>query len=97
MIFTKNLTETEEILFLRIFRFLKYKIAVGKIKTIDDANAFVLSTYFDKIYDLGNWERWEHCEHVREIFTEKNIKRAFSEVEYMDPAEKETFIFEMEN
>ena len=73
MVFTKNLTETEEILFLRIFRFLKYKIAVGKIKTIDDANAFVLSTYFDKIYDLGNWERWEHCEHVREIFTEKNF------------------------
>ena len=97
MIILKNLTEAELTFFSRINTLLKYNIAIGRVKTLKEAADYVLNKYFERLPEYGEWDEWEHREHVREIFTEKNLERAFKDVEFMDPEEKESFIFEMEN
>ena len=96
MIILKNLTEAEHTFFSRINTLLKYKIAIGRVKTLKEAADYVLNKYFERLPEYGEWDEWEHREHVREVFTEQNLERAFQEVQFMDTEKKETFIFEIE-
>lgn len=96
MIILKNLTEAEHTFFSRINTLLKYRIAIGQVKTTAEAADYVLNQYFERLPEYGEWDEWEHREHVREVFTEKNLERAFQDVKFMDETEKETFLLEME-
>ena len=100
MFIQKNLSEAEYTFISRLNTLLKYSIAVGEVKTVKEAKEYVLSTYFDRLqkYDsgMGEYDAFEHQQHVLEIFTEKNLEEAFQEVQLMDTEEKESFIFEFE-
>lgn len=100
MFIQKNLSEAEYTFISRLNILLKYSIAVGDVKTLKEAKEYILNTYFDRLqkYDsgMGEYDDFEHRQHVLEIFTEQNLERAFKEVELMDTEEKDTFIFEIE-
>jgi hypothetical protein len=100
MFIQKNLSEAEYTFISRLNTLLKYSIAVGEVKTVKEAKEYVLSTYFDRLqkYDsgMGEYDAFEHQQHVLEIFTKKNLEEAIQEVQLMDTEEKETFIFEIE-
>ena len=100
MVILKNLSEAEYTFISRLNTLLKYSIAVGEVKTVKEAKEYVLSTYFDRLqkYDsgMGEYDGFEHRQHVLEIFTDKNLEESFQEVQLMDIEEKETFIFETE-
>ena len=100
MVILKNLSEAEYTFISRLNTLLQYRIAIGAVKTIKEAKDYVLSEYFERLpkYDgeMGEFDGFEHRQHVLEIFTEKNLESTFQEVQFMDDEEKETFIFEME-
>jgi len=96
MFIQKNLSEAEYTFISRLNILLKYSIAVGDVKTLKEAKDYVLKEYFERLTEYGEWDDWEHKEHVREVFTEKNLERAFQDVKFMDETEKETFLLEME-
>lgn len=100
MFIQKKLSEAEYTFISSLNTLLKYSIAVGEVKTLKEAKEYVLSTYFDRLqkYDsgMGEYDAFEHQQHVHEIFTEKNLEEVFQEVQLMDTEEKESFVFEIE-